>query len=70
MPWPQVEMVRIGEYHLCSKCTDLIHYEALHGTERSDRHERWRLHLSVGCEKFSLSGSTLSALDLEVEHSG
>ena len=68
LPRPEVQMVRIAEDDLRAGVADLVRMQAAHGSVRTDRHERGRLHDAVRRRERSGSRGALRRGQLEVEH--
>ena len=68
VPRPQVQVIGIGQHHLCAQRVDLLHDQALHGALGAHRHERGREYDPVRGFEYSRAGRTLVCLQAEFEH--
>ena len=64
-PRPQKKMVGIREQNLDAQLLEHILRDALHRSERPDRHEHRRLNLSVRSDELADAGGTAGSFNLK-----
>lgn len=56
-----MEVVRIGQYHLCARGFELVRGQGFDIGERTNGHEAWRFNDTVGCLETTGAGLGVGA---------